>query len=89
MAIHSFCYSHCPECKKWVPAEFMHYFEGLKVCDWCLNQEQEKPPHNEFVHDPHYGQIQCIMCDSYDTFCTTKTAPPKFKCRECGEEFII
>ena len=77
---------HCPECKKWVPADRMNYFDGLRVCDWCLNQEQEVAPHDTFVHDPHFGQVQCIMCDSYETHEFSKN---KFKCRECGEEFIL
>lgn len=85
---HSFEFSYCPECKKWIPREHMNYFEGIRVCDWCLNQLQEQPPHNEFVYDPHYGKVQCIMCDSYETDYIPGTKPRKFICRECGEEFI-
>lgn len=84
MDLYSRC--HCPECKKWVPPERMNYFDGLRVCDWCLNQEQDEPPHDTFVYDPYFGKIQCIMCDSYDTQELSKN---KYKCRECGEEFII
>lgn len=80
-----FAYAHCPECKKWVPADHMNYFDGLRVCDWCLNQTQEKPPHNKFVYDPNYGKVQCIMCDSYDT----DYVNGKYKCSNCGEEFIL
>ena len=75
--------SHCPECKKWVPAESMNYFDGLRVCDWCLNQEATP---DKFVYDPYFGKVQCIMCDSYDTHNLKGT---KYKCRECGEEFIL
>lgn len=82
-------YSHCPECKKWVPANKMHYFDGMRACDWCLNQEQEKSPHDKFVYDPSYGKTQCIMCDSYNTIYIEGTKPRKFICRECGEEFIL
>ena len=84
----SFEYSFCPDCKKWIPAEFMHYFDGIKVCDWCMNQEQEEYPHNTYVHEPYYGKAQCIMCDSYDTSYVEGTKPKKYKCNECGEEFI-
>ena len=77
---------HCPECRKWVPSSNMNYFEGLRVCDWCLNQKQESPPHDEFVYDPNFGSVMCIMCDSLNTRCI---ATKKYKCRECGEEFYI
>ena len=81
----SFEYSFCPDCKKWLPSDTMNYFEGMKVCNWCLNQA---PTPNEFIHDPYYGKTQCIMCDSYDTDYIPGTKPRKFKCHECGEEFI-
>ena len=82
-------YCHCPECKKWVFAESMNYFDGIRVCNWCLNQEQETPPHDSFVYDPHFGKTQCIMCDSYDTQRIPDTKPQKYICSECGEEFIL
>ena len=84
-----FSYSHCPECKKWVAADSMHYFDGIRVCNWCMNQEQETPPHDKFVYDPNYGKVQCIMCDSYETYYIEGTNPRKYKCRECEEEFIL
>lgn len=87
MAGHSYC--HCPECKKWVPSDSMNYFDGIRVCHWCLNQIQEQFPHNKFVHDPNFGKEQCIMCDSYETEYISGTKPPKYKCRECGEEFVL
>ena len=80
----SFEYSYCPECQKWVPSDKMHYVDGIKVCDWCLNQI---PTPDEFVHDATYGKVRCIWCDSYDTE-DLGTIPKKYKCRECGEEFI-
>ena len=89
MAKQSFSYCYCPECKKWVPSDSMDYFEGMRVCDWCLNQEQEKPPHDAFVYEPTYGKVQCIMCDSYYTIYIEGTKPKKYICRECGEEFIL
>lgn len=79
-------YSWCPECKKWIPGQYMNYFDGIKVCDWCMNQEQEKPPHNKFIHDPYYGKKQCIMCDSYNTVCIGNE---RYKCNDCEEEFIL
>lgn len=82
-------YCHCPECKKWVPTNSMNYFDGHRVCNWCLNQEQEQPPHDKFVHDPYHGKVQCIMCDSYETYYIEGTKIRKYKCRECGEEFIL
>ena len=89
MAEYNSCYSFCTDCRKWVPVEYMNYFDGMRVCDWCLNQEQEKPPHNKFVRTPNYGGVQCVMCDSYDTGYIEGTHPEKYKCRECGEEFIL
>lgn len=88
MAVHSHSYSYCPECQKWIPSECMNYFDGIRVCNWCLNQEQDRPPHDKFVHDPYYGKVQCIMCDSYNTVYIEGTKPRKYLCRECGEEFI-
>ena len=88
MATGSFGYVFCPDCKKWIPGRYINYFEGIIVCNWCLNQEQEKPPHDKFVYDPHHGHAQCIMCDSYETDYIPGTKPRKYKCRECGEEFI-
>lgn len=82
-------YSHCPECKKWVFADNMNYFDGIRVCDWCLNQEQGQSPHDKFVYDPHFGKVQCIICDSYETDYIAGTQPIKYKCRECGEEFVL
>lgn len=87
MPKHSFEYSFCPDCKKWIPANNMNYFDGIKVCDWCLNQNQETPPHDTFVYEPHYGKTQCIWCDSYETD-YLGTIPKKYRCRNCGEEFI-
>lgn len=81
-------WSHCPECEKWVPADSMNYFDGIRVCNWCLNQEQEKPPHDQFVYQPS-NKVQCIMCDSYKTDKIEGTDPQKYKCSECGEEFIL
>ena len=81
-------YSFCPECRKWIPQQYMNYFDGIKVCNWCLNQEQEQSPHDKFVREPNYGKAQCIWCDSYDTIYIEGTRPRKFMCRECGEEFI-
>ena len=87
MDLYSRC--HCPECRKWVPAENMNYFDGLRVCNWCLNQEQNEPPHDKFVYDPYFGKVQCIICDSYETQEIVGTKPLKYKCRECEEEFIL
>lgn len=84
MAGNSYC--HCPECKKWVPSNSMNYFDGIRVCNWCLNQETTP---DEFVHDPYFGKTQCIMCDSYDTRCLLGPTPRKYICNECGEEFIL
>ena len=80
----SYEYCHCPECRRWVPSNKMNYFDGIKVCNWCLNEE---PTPDEFIHEPHYGKVQCIWCDSYDTD-YLGTIPKKYRCRNCGEEFI-
>lgn len=82
MDLYSRC--HCPECKRWVPPDRMNYFDGLRVCDWCLDQVPFDS--DQFVYDPNFGKVQCIMCDSYGTQELSKN---KYKCRECGEEFIL
>lgn len=84
MATNGYC--HCPECKKWVPASSMNYFDGMRVCSWCLNQEATP---DSFVYDPYFGKTQCIMCDSYDTRHLLGPTPNKYICNECGEEFIL
>ena len=82
------CWAHCPECEKWVPAASMNHFDGIRVCDWCLNQEQDKPPHDRFAYQP-LGKERCIFCDSYNTDKIEGSSPQKYKCNECGEEFVI
>jgi len=79
-------YCHCPECEKWVPSDSMNYFNSIRVCDWCLNEEHTP---DKFVHDPNHGRIQCIFCDSYDTTHLLGPIPRKYRCNVCGEEFII
>ena len=78
-------YSWCQDCKKWVPAEEMNYFDGHRVCTWCM--EGTEPP-RDFVYDPHHEKTQCIFCDSYNT---TEQKPNlgTFKCNDCGEVFKL
>ena len=77
--------SWCQECRRWVPAHKMNYFDGQRVCQWCLDGVET--PAN-FVEDHHHEQIQCIYCDSYDT---VEQAPlwGTFKCNACGEIFEV
>lgn len=77
--------SWCPECKCWVPTDKMHYFDGLRVCDWCVNGEDTP---RIYVRDPYREQVQCIYCDSYDTE-EVQDSSGCFRCRECGEIFYI
>ena len=79
--------SWCQDCKCWVPAKELHYFDGFRVCTWCMEGVQH-PEGTNFVYDPHHEQTQCIYCDSYDT---TEQVPnwKTFKCNTCGETFKI
>lgn len=81
MADHSWVW--CPDCKCWVPAESMYYFDGTRACKWCV--EGTTPP-QKFVHEPHHGQVRCIYCDSWST---TELVPDwnRYKCNDCGETF--
>lgn len=76
-------FAWCQECKCWVPASKMNYFDGNRVCQWCLDGV---PTPENFVRDPHHEQTQCIYCDSYDT---VEQQPNwgTFKCNSCGETF--
>lgn len=78
----------CPNCKKWVPESLMNhdYDEGgqlIRVCTPCLEGTADQ---NDFVYDPHFADVQCIYCDSYNT---TELKPKWgwFQCNECGEVF--
>lgn len=77
--------SWCQECHRWVPEKKMNYFDGQRVCQWCLDGV---PTPEHLVHDPNFGKTQCLYCDSYDT---TEQAPNwgTFKCNSCGEIFKI
>lgn len=76
-------YAWCPDCRKWVPAEKMNYFDGHRVCTWCMEGMPQPPG---LVYDPHHEETQCIFCDSYNT---TEQKPKwgMFKCNDCGEIF--
>lgn len=75
----------CQECKRWVPESKMNYFDGKRICQWCLDGVSTP---EEFIYDPYHEGIQCIFCDSWDT---TEQVPKwrTFKCNSCGEIFII
>lgn len=79
-----FSRSWCQECRRWVPAHKMNYFDGMRVCQWCLDG---LPTPEEYVHDPYHGKTQCIFCDSWNT---VEQAPQwgTFMCQECGEIFV-
>lgn len=73
----------CQDCKKWVPANKMNYFDGFRVCTWCM-EGTEQP--DGLVYDPHREEVQCIYCDSYNT----QGQVPNwgtFKCLDCNEIF--
>jgi len=95
-------YAHCPECKCWVPSDDMVYDyddDGrlLKVCLYCLGEKEL--PYNPalgrkgFVLDEHYGQVQCLYCDSWNTEEYDPIKYPEngswglYHCMECGEFF--
>lgn len=73
----------CQDCKKWVPANKMNYFDGYRVCTWCMEGTPQPPG---FVYEPHHEEVQCIFCDSYNTI---EQSPNwgTFKCKDCGEVF--
>lgn len=75
----------CEECRRWVPQNKLVYFDGHRVCQWCLDGV---PTPESMVYDPHHEEVQCIYCDSYNT---TEQAPQwrTFKCNDCGELFTI
>ena len=76
-------YSWCQDCKRWVPAYHIHYFDGMRVCTWCI--EGTVQPEG-LVLELHHEDIQCIYCDSYNT---EEQCPNwnTFKCKDCGEVF--
>ena len=73
----------CPDCRKWVPAEKMNYFEGFRVCTWCMEGTAQPPG---LVYEPYHEEVQCIYCDSYNT---QEQVPQwgTYKCLDCGETF--
>lgn len=40
------------------------------------------------VYDPHFNQVQCIYCDSYNTV-EVVGKPGCYKCLECDDTFYI
>lgn len=78
-----FGYCWCQDCRKWVPAEKMNYFNGYRVCIWCM---EGTPQPSELIYDPHHEETQCIFCDSYNT-AEQKSQRLIFKCNDCGETF--
>lgn len=77
--------SWCPDCQRWIPANKMNYFDGHRVCQWCLDSVSTP---EIYVYDPNREKVCCIFCDSADV--TKLTAQPEiFKCNACGEIFII
>ena len=61
----------------------MNYFDGHRVCIWCM---EGTPQPSRLVYDPHHEETQCIFCDSYNTI----EQKPKwnwYKCNDCGEIF--
>lgn len=75
--------SWCQDCKRWVPSDRMNYFDGKRICNWCLGG-LESP--EDLVADPLHESTQCIYCDSFNT----KECVPswgEYKCLDCGEIF--
>lgn len=55
----------------------------IRICTPCIEGASDE---NDYVHDPHFGEIECIYCGSTDTV----EQKPKwmwFKCNHCGETF--
>lgn len=78
-----FAMAWCPDCRKWVPASEMHYFDGFRVCTWCMEGTVQL---SGLVYDPHHEEVACVFCDSYDTI---ELSPNwgTYKCNACGEVF--
>ena len=76
--------SWCQDCRRWVPKNKMNYFKNLRVCQWCLDGfiTPEK-----YIHDPHFEEVQCIFCDSWDTMQVQGYST--YKCNTCGETFVL
>lgn len=74
----SWCW--CQDCKKWVPIQNMNYFDGMRVCDWCLEGTVQP---SGFIEELRHEDTQCIYCDSYDTVEQNNM----YKCNTCGETF--
>lgn len=89
MANDATAYSHCPYCKKWVPAGLMNYDideeTGMitRICTPCIEGTSDQ---NSYIKDEHFGQTQCIFCDSWNT---TYVGNNQYKCNECEEVFVI
>ena len=55
------CFAHCPECKYWVPAKFIHYDDesNTRVCSACLHEagllNQPGFTRRPFNYDPEPG----------------------------------
>ena len=78
----------CPSCKKWVPENLMNrdYDDDknlIRVCTPCLEGTADQ---NDYVYDPHFADVQCVYCDSYNTV-ELKLKWGWFQCNECGEVF--
>lgn len=73
-------WSWCPGCKRWVPRKKMQYFEGERLCYWCV-EGLDTP--ERYTYEPCHERVQCIYCDSYNT--EQMEDPSTWRCRDCGE----
>lgn len=76
-------YAWCQDCQRWVPAEKMNYFDGRRVCQWCMEGTKSL---KEYVYEPNHERTQCVFCDSYNTI-EQKPNWGVFRCNDCGEIF--
>lgn len=83
-------FAWCPYCKRWVPADKMEYDEEIRMCSWCSSDEVTP---TRYVYDPYHESTMCIYCDSYHTksieVVDVQEGIHKYKCMDCGEEFVV
>ena len=71
-----------------------HITNGIvNICSNCLEATPDNPfpvwKPQPWNYDPHYEDIQCIYCGSYNTEPVTDTDIKHYwRCKDCGEKFV-
>ena len=55
-------YAWCQDCQRWVPAEKMNYFDGRRVCQWCMEGTKSL---KEYVYEPNVGVLLAELLPRY------------------------